>query len=411
MHCGWPARLFFAAVAALALAGVVSGTACTRWGQPGPLSPTPAPLATIFVNANTGSDTSGNGSMTSPFKSMTKAVAVLAAAKILSPTVTIALSSGDYDAANGEVFPIVIPKSVTISGSNYGSGPKVGSYINGIGEDTLFEQLVHAPARTAYATLVIEAGIKVGFGGAYVGASNLSLPSSRAAYASVDDLGTFSPTVASFGAGIVSSLRNVSGILVPGGTLSCASCQIRGNDFGIGAFLVPVATASPYGVTPSVTLTHQSGDSSITAKIVDLITDGGPNVTVSGERFERGEYAFEDAFPRLVFTSVRGAADFGGGAAASPGGNNFIGARRSEISIVRRGETVSALDDTWNANEQRANRGGQYPRMIRFAAGASGRNVTILHDAAGSTVLVGPAPAPTPSPTGSPSTSPSATPT
>lgn len=412
MQSGWCTRLFFAVVAALAVGGIVSGTACTRWGQPGPITPTIAPLSTLYVDANTGSDTTGNGSMTKPFKTLTKAVDVLVAAKVLSPSgATIYLANGDYDAANGEVFPIVIPKNVTITGMNYGSGPKSGSFVNGLGEDTIFERLVHAPARTAYATLEIEAPASVSLSDIYVGASKLSLPSSRAGYASLDDLGTASASISSFGAGIVSTQRNVSGILVAGGSLTCSSCQIRGNDFGIGALSVPIATASPSSLVPSVTLSHSTSDSTVAGKVVDIITDGSVNVTASGEHFVRGGYAYEDALPPVVATSVRGAVDFGGGVAASTGGNVFIGARTTEISVTRRYETVTALDDTWNPNEQRTNRNGLYPRKITFGPGAAGKNVTILHDALGSTVQVGPAPVPTPTPSVSPSTSPTSSPT
>jgi hypothetical protein len=413
MLAGWFARLFFAVVAVLAVAGIVSGTACTRWGQPGPISPTLAPLSALFVNAETGSDTTGNGSVGSPYKTLTKAVAVLDAAKSLSPSgVTIGMSSGDYDAANGEIFPIVVSKSVSIGGSSFGGGPRGGSFINGVGEDTLFEHLVRAPAHTTYTTIEFAPGVTGNLNNVYVGASKLSLPGSSAAYFAIDDLGALTASVSSIGAGIVSALRNVSGILVPGGTLTCSSCQIHGNDFGIAAFAVPVSTASPpSGTGPSITLNHTNGDSTITSKVVGIVTDGSPDIVVSNESFLRSEYAFADSFPRLVFTPTRGAVDFGGGVTGSPGGNVFLGAKRSEISIVRRNETVSALDDTWNPNQQRANGGGRYTRNHTFKEGASGKNVTILHDAVGSTVEVGPAPAPTPSPSFTPSTTPSATPT
>ena len=318
MQSRWFTRLFFAVVAALAAAGVVSGTACTRWGQPGPVTPTVAPLVSIYVNAVTGSDTSGNGSLTKPYKTLTKAVAVLTSSKSLSPSgVTVNLASGDYDVANGEKFPIVIPTNVSIAGANFGSGPKSGAFINGVGEDKIFEALVHAPAHTAYTTLEFPMPATATVSNIYVGATKISLPSSRAAYASVDDLATLSGSDSSFGAGIVSPLRNVSGVLVAGGSFTCASCQIHGNDFGIGALSVTVATAPPssasppssaapssspppYSVGPSVTLSHSTGDSTIVAKVADLVTDGSVNVTAAGETFEQGVYAYADAIAPIV---------------------------------------------------------------------------------------------------------------
>jgi hypothetical protein len=413
MQSRWFARLFFLAVAALAIAGVASGTACTRWGQPGPVTPTVAPLSRLFVDANTGSDTTGNGSVNKPYKSVTKAVAVLDAAKSVSPSgVTITLASGDYNAANGEKFPIVVSKTVAISGSNYGGGsPKSGSFINGLGEDSIFEQLVHAPAHTAYSALEVVPPAILSFGSLYVGATKIKLPSSRAFYASLDVIGAANGTLATFGAGIVSALRNVSGVIVPGGSFTCGSCLIHGNDFGIGAFAVPIATASPSGAGPSVTLNHPQSDSAIAAKVVDILTDGNVSVSASGTTFELGRYAFADAFTPIVSSTTRGTVDFGGGLTGQTGGNVFIGARVTEFFIVRRGETISALDDTWNPNQQRANRNGQYPRKITFASGATGKNVTIRHVATGSTVTVGPAPVPTPTPSTSPSASPTASPT
>ncbi|MBV9720269.1 MAG: DUF1565 domain-containing protein [Candidatus Eremiobacteraeota bacterium] len=413
MQTGLIARLFFAIVATMAAVAVVSGTGCTRWGQPGPVTPTLAPLTDIYVDAVHGSDTSGNGSQTLPYKTLTKAVAVLTSAKSVAPGgVTIHLAIGDYNKANGEIFPIVVPKSVTIAGENYGIGsaPKNGSFVDGVGEDVLFESLVHAPPRSAYATLEVEPPASVGITDVYLGASTISLPS-NAFYASLDDFATFSGTTSSLAAGIASSPRNVNGAIVPGGSFSCASCLIHGNDFGVGAFAVPLPSASPYGSSPSITLSRSSTDSTIAARVVDVLTDGSVNVTASDTTFARAAYAYADAFKRIVLTSLPGAVDFGGGVNSSVGGNGFIGARRTEIFITRRNETVSALDDTWNPGEQHANMSGQYTRVIMFASGATGKNVTIRRAAVGSTVTVGPAAAPTPTPSASPSSSPTSSPT
>ena len=408
MQSAWFSRLFFAAVAAIAVAGIISGTACTRWGKPGPVPPTIVPLASIYVDPSTGSDTSGNGSQAKPYKTLTKAVAVLAASKNRSPNgVSILLAAGDYSAANGEKFPIVVPVSVTISGTNFGMGPNGGTFIDGVGQDTIFETLVHAPAKTAYATLEVVPPANVNIGGLYVGASKISLPSSRAGYSSLDVIGTVNASDSAFGAGIVTPLRNVSGVLVAGGSFSCASCAVQGNDFGIAALTVPLPTTSPGAGVPSVTLTRSPpADNTVAGKIVDIITDGSGSVTVSDEKFERGQYAFEDALRPVVPRSAPGVFDFGGGAGNSTGGNVFIGARITEISVTRGSESISALDDTWNPGQQRANRNGQYTQKLTFRPGAAGKNLKILGSAQGSTITVGPAPVPTPTPTTSPTSSP-----
>jgi len=390
----------------------MTGTACTRWGHPGAVPPTLTPLSTIYVNPTTGSDSTGNGSSTSPYKTLTKAVTVLASSKSLSPSgVTIYLANGSYVAANGEIFPIVVPTGVTITGTNFGAGPSTGTFINGAGEDTLLEALLHLSPHSAYATLEVETSASVSITQLYVGASQLSLPSSRAEYSSLDDLGTISAGNSSFGAAVISKEPDVNGVIVPGGSFTCSSCVMHANDFGVGAFSVPVVTASPSSVVPSINLSHSTGPSAIAAKSVDIQTDGSADVTTSGETFERARYAYADNGPRFVLTTVRGAVDFGGGAANSSGGNVFIGARTSEILVTRRYETVAALGDYWNPREQGANRSGQYVRNVTFASGASGKNVTILRDALGSTVQVGPAPVPTPTPSVSPSISPTSSPT
>lgn len=423
MSRAWASRFFFSVVAVMALAAVISGTACTRWGQPGAIPPSITPISSIFVNPVTGSDSSGNGTQTKPYKTLTKAVDVLGTSKSLAPNgVTINLSNGDYTAANGEKFPIVIPTAVSIMGMNFGTGVRNGTFIDGSGQDTIFEELVHAPAQSAYTALEIAPGIIVSVSDLYVGASKLKLPNSRAAYWSVDVLGSLSANLSNFGSGTVSKAPSVSGVLVGGGTLNCTSCEIQGNDFGIGAIsvTVPVSTAYPSATPsaypsstptgepalPSVTLTHSGGDSTIAAKTVDLLTDASVDVSVSGEVFERAKYAFADSFPPIVNIPFHGTVDFGGGISGSAGGNNFIGARVSEISVVRRNETISALDDTWNPSQQGANPSGRYRKMVVFGAGASGKNVTIRGNGRGSTVTVGPAVVPTPTPSVGPSISP-----
>jgi parallel beta-helix repeat protein len=89
--------------------------------------------STLYVNPATGKDI-GAGSSTAPFKTLTKALASATAGT------TIHLATGTYNAAGGEVFPLVIPagvmvlgnepskgKGITISGSGQYSSPTFGS--------------------------------------------------------------------------------------------------------------------------------------------------------------------------------------------------------------------------------------------------------------------------------------------
>ena len=86
--------------AALALACVAAALAMPSAGAQSPL----------YVDAVRGSDVTGNGSVQSPFQSLTHATAVLATA----PTTTLRVRPGVYDAANGELFPIALPAQCTI---------------------------------------------------------------------------------------------------------------------------------------------------------------------------------------------------------------------------------------------------------------------------------------------------------
>src|SRR5581483_10881053 len=183
----WFSRVFFLLVAALAVIGIAGGAACTRRGHPSIVPPTASPLTTIDVNPITGSDTTGNGTPEKPYRTLTKAVSIAAKSQTLS--LTIALAAGTYDAATGEVFPIVVPVSVTIAGTGYGAGSSKGrgTFINGAGEDTQYEKAAGIPSsHRAFATLVVPPGVgPVSISGLYVGSSRLALPAG-ADYSSAD---------------------------------------------------------------------------------------------------------------------------------------------------------------------------------------------------------------------------------
>jgi hypothetical protein len=81
--------------------------------------------AQYFVNQRLGSDTAAGTSAALAFKTLTRALAVAGAVKALDPTVAVA--PGAYDAANGEVFPLIVPAGVTLLGdeANRGQGTTV----------------------------------------------------------------------------------------------------------------------------------------------------------------------------------------------------------------------------------------------------------------------------------------------
>lgn len=72
-------------------------------------------VTTIYVNPVTGNDANA-GSRSSPFKSLTRAL------KTATKSTIIQLGLGSYQAANGEVFPLVIPEGVMVVGNEASKG-------------------------------------------------------------------------------------------------------------------------------------------------------------------------------------------------------------------------------------------------------------------------------------------------
>lgn len=78
--------------------------------------------ADFYVNPRLGADDAAGTSAALAFRTLTRALSAAAPVKDVSPV--IALAPGLYDAAGGEVFPLVVPPGVTLLGDedNYGAG-------------------------------------------------------------------------------------------------------------------------------------------------------------------------------------------------------------------------------------------------------------------------------------------------
>ena len=402
----WCVRAFFAILAAASIAGLIDTAACTRRGHSTIIPPTATPLTTLMVNPKTGNDTTGNGSPTSPFKTLTKALTVVKAETVTG--LTIELQPGAYTTASGELFPIVIPTGVTINGSGYGTGPRQANaaFVSGSGEDLNYETIVgHPSSHTAFATLEVGPDVtEVQINRLYIGAPSLSIPG-NAGYASMDGLGSFVASHVTFAAATRSTLPHVGGLIVPGGVVTCTACTLLGGGYALLAF-------SAQGEEPSVTLNGQPSESIIGGNI-GIYTDGTATIDSSYQTFQSKEYGYRDTFiapvtspqPSPLFPTI----DFGHGPAASAGGNVFIAAHgiTSEISVATSNAEIYALANTWNPLTQGSNSHGQYPHSRTFRQGAHGRNITIASSANASAVFVGPPPPPSPSPSPGGSTSPS----
>lgn len=62
----------------------------------------------LFVNPSVGNDKQGNGSESSPLKTITQAL------RVATPNTVIMLAKGTYSAEIGEVFPLILKPSVTM---------------------------------------------------------------------------------------------------------------------------------------------------------------------------------------------------------------------------------------------------------------------------------------------------------
>lgn len=107
---------FFSPVLAVALA-MMATPALAQAAAPGTLqprvsAPSDAPTyALVHVNAQSGSDTSGDGSQLRPYQTITHALGVATANSI------VLLAPGEYSEASGERFPIQLRSGVTVQGS------------------------------------------------------------------------------------------------------------------------------------------------------------------------------------------------------------------------------------------------------------------------------------------------------
>lgn len=82
------------------------------------------PVTTVYVNPLSGND-ANTGSRQSPFKTLTRALKT-------TPPAIIQLAAGTYNAANQEVFPLVIPEGVMVVGNEANKG--AGILISGGGD-------------------------------------------------------------------------------------------------------------------------------------------------------------------------------------------------------------------------------------------------------------------------------------
>ena len=106
--------------------------------------------ADFFVNQRLGSDGATGTTAAQPFRTLTQALVAAGAAGKAAGSV-LAVAPGTYDAANGEVFPIIVPPYVTLVGDEENHG--AGTVILGAGPPPGSPTLATALIPSSYATL------------------------------------------------------------------------------------------------------------------------------------------------------------------------------------------------------------------------------------------------------------------
>jgi parallel beta-helix repeat protein len=76
----------------------------------------------IYVNVNTGNDVTGNGSVSNPYKTITKALSVTLGNE------DIYIASGTYDTAAGEVFPLSLKAGTHLIGATTPTKPFITNF-------------------------------------------------------------------------------------------------------------------------------------------------------------------------------------------------------------------------------------------------------------------------------------------
>ncbi|MDZ7949733.1 DUF1565 domain-containing protein [Nostoc sp. DedQUE09] len=103
-----------------ALAELAVGAASRREGiAQMPSTPDSAPLNVLFVNPSVGDDKAGNGSESTPVKTISQAL------RLANANTVIMLSTGTYSAETGEEFPLILKPGISIQGNPSNQGKDI----------------------------------------------------------------------------------------------------------------------------------------------------------------------------------------------------------------------------------------------------------------------------------------------
>jgi parallel beta-helix repeat protein len=121
-----PSVLYFAIGMGLASVTLLGTTLSSVVAQTPSGATAMSQVNVLFVNPSAGNDTIGNGSESTPWKTITQAL------RVATPNSVIMLSPGTYSVETGEVFPLMLKPGVSIQGDAANKGR--GMTIQGGGE-------------------------------------------------------------------------------------------------------------------------------------------------------------------------------------------------------------------------------------------------------------------------------------
>jgi len=130
---------------------IVAGIVLVGCGVSTSSGPSINQVDATYVDSVMGSDISGTGNQSNPFKTITYAITVLGSRK------SIELSPGEYNAATGETFPISLPQGAIIHGS--GTDISSGGYSRISGSGTFVSTYL---GQSQLAAVVIQHGGGIG---------------------------------------------------------------------------------------------------------------------------------------------------------------------------------------------------------------------------------------------------------
>ncbi|MHC5858373.1 DUF1565 domain-containing protein [Nostoc sp.] len=298
-----------------ALAELAGGIAIPSTPDSAPLGEkTPSQTNVLFVNPSIGDDKAGNGSESTPVKTITQAL------RLANANTVIMLSTGTYSAETGEEFPLILKSGVSIQGNPSNQGKDI--IIQG-GGDYLSRSFAGQNVTIVGANQVLLTGVTVtnsnprGYG-LWIESSNPVVAENTFTGSTQDGIsvsGNATPTISKN----YFDRNGANGITIAGNS----SPQVKENVFHQTGFGINIAQNSAPVVIGNQIQNNRSG--------IVVQANARPilrNNSIQDNK-EDGLVAIAQAMPDL-------------GSASEPGGNTFQNNGRYDINASAAKQVISA---------------------------------------------------------------------